>query len=124
MIVALMTMTCTTAVLATLPPPSSEAKAKAADAAAKSAWNDKVGAYKTCVAQDKTADVYRASLKAAGKEAPKAVATAPCTDPGPYVEPITPAASKPLEASGAHSPPGVATSPPSTNASAAGPARN
>jgi hypothetical protein len=42
-----------------------------------------------------------------------------CTDPGPYVSTVTPAASKPLEAAGAHSPPGTATSPPSTNAPSA-----
>ena len=122
-IVALMTVTCASAALATLPPASSEAKAKAADTAAKSAWSDKVAAYRLCVTQDKVADAYRASQKAGGNEVPKAVATPPCTDPGPYT-PITPLASKPLEASGAHSPPGTATSPPSTPASAAGPARN
>lgn len=122
-IVALMSMACASAALATLPPASDEAKAKAADNAAKSAWSDKVAAYKTCVVQDKVADAYRASLKGTGKDAPKPVATAPCVDPGPYT-PITPVASKPLEASGAHSPPGAAISPPSTNTSAAGPARN
>jgi hypothetical protein len=48
-----------------------------------------------------------------------AVVIPACTDPGPYVAAVTPATSKPLEASGAHSPPGTATSPPSTNATSA-----
>jgi hypothetical protein len=123
-IVALITMASAGAALATLPPASPEAKAKSAETAAKTAWSDKVGAYKTCVAQDKVAETYRASLKGTGREVPKPVATAPCTDPGPFVTPITPVASKPLEASGAHSPPGTATSPPSTNTPAAGTAKN
>ena len=45
--------------------------------------------------------------------------TPACADPGPYVAQVTPAASKPLEASGAHSPPGMATSPPSNKATSA-----
>ncbi len=121
-IVALISIGCASAALATLPPATSEVKAKAAETAAKAAWTDKVGAYKTCLAQDKAAEIYRTSLKGTGKDVPKPMATPPCTDPGPFA--ITPVASKPLEASGAHSPPGTATSPPSTNTSAAGPARN
>ena len=111
-------------VLATLPPPSHEAKAKAAETAAKSAWSDKVGLYKLCVSMDQTASRYRDSTKAAGKPVPAPVPTPPCADPGPYAAqgaqiPITPATSKPLEAAGAHSPPGAAISPPSTKATAA-----
>ena len=121
--------------LAKLPPRADEAKAKAAETAAKAAWADKVGAYKLCLAQDRVADGYRKSGKAASKAAAApAVAPAPttasgatptlaaivaCADPGPYVSTITPVASKPLEAAGAHSPAGTATSPPSTNATAA-----
>ena len=52
-----------------------------------------------------------------GKDAPAPDPTPACTDPGPFA--VTPAASKPLEASGAHSPPGMATSPPSSNATSA-----
>ena len=104
--------------LARLPPPSDEAKQKAADAADKSAWSDKVGAYKLCLAMDKTADAYRRSARASGKEPPAATTTPPCSDPGPYT-PATLAAQKPLEASGAHSPPGTASGPPSTPATAA-----
>jgi hypothetical protein len=104
--------------LAKLPPPSDEAKAKAAEAAAKAAWSGKVDAYKMCQAMDRVVDGYRKSTKAAGKDAPPpSAATPPCTDPGPFA--VTPPASKPLEASGAHSPPGNATSPPSNKATSA-----
>ena len=106
-------------VFAKLPPPTDEAKAQAAEAAAKAAWTDKVGLYQLCLAMDRTAAAYRKSISAAGKNVPVPVATAPCADAGPYVSSITPAASKPLEASGAHSPPGMAISPPSTKATAA-----
>ncbi len=104
-----------TCVLAKLLPPSDEAKAKAAEAAAKTAYGDKVGAYQLCKAMDKVAAGYLADAKKAGKDV-KPVATPPCTDPGPFS--YTPQAQKPLEASGAHSPPGNAMSPPSTNAPA------
>jgi hypothetical protein len=100
---------------AKLPPLSDDAKAKAADTAAKAAWSDKVGSYKTCLVQDRVAAAYHARN---GKEASAPVPTPPCSDPGPYT-PTTPTASKPLEASEAHSPAGNATSPPSTNVPAA-----
>ena len=103
---------------AKLPPLSDEAKAKAAEAAAKTAHGNKVADFQLCKSMDKVADGYRKVPTAAGKEIPGASAV-PCVDPGPYAAPVTPAASKPLEASGAHSPPGTAVSPPSTNAPAA-----
>jgi hypothetical protein len=103
--------------LAKLPPVSDEAKAKAAEAAAKTAWADKVGAYQLCKAMDRVADNYRKTVKTAGKDAPAPSPTPSCSDPGPFSP--TPAASKPLEASGAHSPAGTATSPPSTKATSA-----
>jgi hypothetical protein len=106
-------------VVAKLPPPTEDAKLKAAEAAARAAWTEKLGLYQLCVAMDRTAAIYRRSTKAAGKDVPVPVATAPCADPGSYVSPVTPAASKPLEASGAHSPPGMAVAPPSTKATAA-----
>ena len=105
-------------VVAKLPALSDEAKAKAAETAAKAAWTDKVGLYQLCKSMDRVAEGYRKSQTAANKEVPGATA-APCVDPGPYASPVTPAASKPLEASGAHSPPGNAVSPPSTNTPAA-----
>ena len=101
---------------ARLPAPSDEARAKAAEVAAKSAWSDKVGAYQLCRAMDRVAGAYRTSSKAAGQEAPAAVETPACADPGPFVAPV---AAPPLEASGAHSPAAMATSPPGSNATAA-----
>lgn len=107
------------AALAKLPPLSDEAKAKAADTASKAAWTDKVGLYQLCQATDRVAGTYRAGAVAAGKPASGPEQMPPCTDPGPYVAQTTPAASKPLEASGAHSPAGMATSPPSNKATSA-----
>ena len=95
-------------VFAKLPPLSDEEQSKAAEAKAKSAWTDKVSAYKTCLSIDKTADAYRRSQAAAGKEVPPPVATPPCVDPGPVPS------FKPLEAAGAHSPPDAAHAPPSS----------
>ena len=109
---ALIAATFAASVFAKLPPPTDEDKAKAA-------WTDKVGLYQLCLAMDRTATAYRKSLKAAGKDVPVPVATAPCADAGPYMSTMTPAAPKPLEASGAHSPPAMAVSPPSTKATAA-----
>ena len=105
--------------LAKLPPLSDEAKAKAAEAANKTAWTDKVGLYQVCQSMDRVAATYRSRAAAAGKAASAAEAAPACTDPGPYVPAVTPAASKPLEASGAHSPAGMATSPPSNKATSA-----
>ena len=106
------------AAAAKLPPLSDEAKAKAAEAAARGAWTEKVGAYKMCLVMDRVADTYRTGSKSLGKDAPAPVPTPPCADPGPFV-PITPTQSKPLEASGAHSPPGNAGTPPSNKATSA-----
>ena len=97
-LVALLATALAGPVLAKLPALSDEAKAKAAEAAAKSAWADKVGAYKLCQSMDRVADGYRKDAKAAGK-APPAPAVAP--------------------ASGAHSPSTMAVGPPSTKATAA-----
>ena len=104
-------------VFAKMPPPTDAAKAAAAEAAAKSAWTDKVGAYQLCQAQDRIAAKYRATATAAGKPVLPPGAAQPCVDPGPFA--YTPEGSKPLEASGAHSPPGTAVSPPSNKGTAA-----
>ena len=98
------------AAFAKLPPLSDEEQAKVADAKAKSAWTEKVGAYQTCLAIDRTAQTYRRSQAAAGKEVPPAASTPSCVDPGPAPS------SKPLEAAGAHSPPETANTPPSGRA--------
>lgn len=99
--------------LAKLPPLSDEAKAKAAEAAAKTAWTGKMEAYQLCKSQDKAAASYYASAKAAGKETKPAAATPACTDPGAFVY-TPPEAAKPIEAAGAQSPAATAASPPSS----------
>ena len=118
------------------------AKAKAAEAAAKTAWQAKVDAYQLCKAQDAVAAKYKKShggdatvkaaagpqgaRQAAAASKPQAAASGastptpatastppPCADPGAFA--YNPPEQKPLEASGAHSPAGTATSPPSVN---------
>jgi len=102
---------------AKLPPPSDEAKAKAAEAAAKSAYGAKLDAYKLCLAMDRVVASYQAAAKAAGKAVPTPEPTAACTDPGPFA--YAPAEAKPIEAAGAHSPPATAVAPPSSTTPAA-----
>lgn len=67
--------------LAKLPAPSDEAKAKAAEAAAKTAHGDKVAAYQLCKSREKVAAHY---YKTKGKGKPAAASTPACEDPGPY----------------------------------------
>jgi hypothetical protein len=107
------------AALAKLPPLSDEAKAKAAEAAAKTAHGNKVADYQLCKSMERVAAVYLGDAKKAGKDV-KPTATPPCTDPGQFAA-VTPPPGvvKPLEAAGAHSPPATATSPPSTTTPAA-----
>jgi hypothetical protein len=128
---------------AKLPPTDDAAKAKAAEAAAKAAWQAKLDAYQLCKSQDKVVAAY---MKTANMSAPKepkpatpAVASAasaaasaqpaasgtpvaskpppPCSDPGPFA--YNPPEQKPLETSGAHSPTGTAASPPSVGSTSA-----
>ena len=101
-----------TLALAKLPALTDEAKAKAAEAAAKAAWAGKVDGYLLCKSLDKVAASYYQSAKAAGKETKPAVATPACADPGAFVY-AAPEAAKPIEAAGAHSPAATAASPPS-----------
>jgi hypothetical protein len=107
-----------TLTFAKLPAPSDEAKAKAAEAAAKTAWNGKVDAYQSCKSQDKVAAHYYKTAKAAGKETRPAAAMPACADPGAFTY-APPEAPKVQEAAGAHSPPATAVSPPSGNLPAA-----
>jgi hypothetical protein len=80
--------------VAKLPAPSDEAKAKAAEAAAKTAWAGKVDGYLLCKSQDKVAAGYLAKAKA-----PAAAASVPaCADPGPFVYTPPVAASAPASA--------------------------
>jgi hypothetical protein len=101
---------------AKLPPPSDEAKAKAAEAAAKTAHGNKVADYQLCKSMDKVAAIYLADAKKAGKDL-KPTATPACTEPGAFV--YTPPDAKPLEAAGAHSPPATAATPPNSKTPAA-----
>lgn len=137
---------CTFA-LAKIPAPVMDdaAKAKAAEAAAKTAWQAKVDAYQLCKAQDKVVASYHKTSGKAVPEAPKPAAKPaaaaskpasaasmakgaasapsgtpvtssvppPCGDPGPFA--YNPPSQTPLETSGAHSPAGNATKPPSNN---------
>ena len=70
---------------AKLPAVSDDAKAKAAEAAAKAAHGNKVADYQLCKSMDKAAGKYYAAMKAAGKEAKPPTETPPCADPGPFV---------------------------------------
>lgn len=104
-----------TAVMAKLPALSDEAKVKAAEAAAKTAWSGKVEGYQLCKSQDRTAAYYK-KTKTGEKEARPAVkdvkppvAAGACVDPGPFV--YTPAV---LAAAPAAAPAPVAAATPAT----------
>jgi hypothetical protein len=101
---------------AKIPPPqlTDEQKAKAAEAAARAAWSNRVANFQLCRSMDKVAARYFVEAKAANKDVKPAVPAGDCTDPGPF-------AYKPPEAAGAHSPPETAKGPPSGNAPAAQP---
>jgi len=71
--------------LAKLPAPSDEAKAKAAEANAKTAWSNKVANYQLCKSMDKVAVGYYAQAKKEGKAVKPAASTDACADPGPFV---------------------------------------
>jgi len=102
-----------TAAWAKLPALSEEVKAKAAETAAKAAWNGKVDAYLSCKAQDRVAAHYIKTATSNNKEVKPAATMPPCADPGAFsFVPVV--ATKPIEAAGAHSPAGTATSPPSS----------
>jgi hypothetical protein len=99
---------------AKLPAPTDEAKAKAAEAAAKTAHTAKADAYLLCKSQDKVAAHVQKTNKA---QAGKPVATAPCADPGKFVyTPPEAAASAPAAAASA---PAVAAAPAKAAAPAA-----
>lgn len=65
-----------------------EAKLKAAETAAKTAWNGKMDNFLLCKWQDKSTAHYR---KTAANAKP-AAATPPCADPGAFVFPVPEAA--------------------------------
>lgn len=71
--------------MAKLPALSDEAKAKAAEAAAKTAHGNKVADFQLCKSREKVAAHYYKTAKASGKQTTPPVATPPCADPGPFV---------------------------------------
>lgn len=87
-------------VMAKLPAPSDEAKAKAAEAAAKTAHGNKVADFQLCKSREKVAVHYYKTAKATGKQTTPPVATPPCADPGPFVA-AAPAAPAAVAAAGA-----------------------
>jgi len=114
-VLAGLVLTASSLALAKLPALNDEAKAKAAEAAAKTGWAGKVGSYKLCKSQDKVAASYYKSAKAAGKETKAPVAALPaCADPGAFVYTVAAPA-----AAGAPSPAATAPVPPSSQAPAA-----
>ena len=94
-----------TVAAAKIPAPvlTDEAKLKAAETAAKTAWSGKKESFLLCQWQDKSAAHYR---KTAANAKP-AAATPPCTDPGAFVFPV-PETAAPAAAS-APATPAVAT---------------
>jgi hypothetical protein len=89
---ALVIALASTVAHAKLPPLSDEAKAKAAEAAAKTAHAGKVDAFLLCKSMDKVAARYAGEARKAGK-AVKPTATPACADPGKFV--YTPPAAAP-----------------------------
>ena len=81
-LLATLLLALSTSAFAKLPPPNDEAKAKAAEASAKTAHTAKADGYLLCKSQDKVAaHVQRTNKAKAGKPA----ATPPCADPGKFV---------------------------------------
>jgi len=83
---------------AKLPAPSEEAKAKAAEAAAKAAHGNKVADFQLCKSREKVAAHY---YKTHGKGKPAPAATPACVDPGAYKPADTAAAPAAAPAVGA-----------------------
>jgi hypothetical protein len=95
---------------AKLPPLSDEAKAKAAETAAKTAHTGKVDAFLLCKSQDKVA-AHTAKQGKAGKKDPKAPALPACADPGPFVYTPAPAATAAAPAAAPAAPAAAAPAP-------------
>lgn len=87
-LIALLVAACGAA-WAKLPTPvlTEEAKAKAAETAAKTAHGNKVAAYQLCKSMDVAAAHYYKSAKATGKETKPPTETPACADPGAFVWP-------------------------------------
>lgn len=94
------------AAMAKIPAPvlDDAGKAKAAEAAAKTAWAGKLDAFQLCKAQDRVAAHATKTAKANGKEIKPAKETPACADPGAFVSapvsaPTAPAPAAPAKKS-------------------------
>ncbi len=96
---------------AKLPPLSDEAKAKAAEAAAKTAHGNKVADFQLCKSREKVAAHY---YKTQGKGKPAPTPTPACVDPGAY---------KPAEPTTASAAPAAAPAAPAAGKPAGAPAK-
>jgi hypothetical protein len=83
---------------AKLPALSDEAKAKADEAAAKTAHGNKVANFQLCQSMDKVAAGYYAGAKKAAKDTKPPTATPACENPGPFVYAPPAPASAPVAA--------------------------
>ena len=89
---ALLGATFAATAVAKMPPLSDEAKAKAAEAAAKTAHGNKVADFQLCRSMERVAARYAAEATKAGKTV-KPTETPACGDPGAFTPPgATPAA--------------------------------
>ena len=108
----------TVAVQAKLPvaPMDDAAKAKAAEAAAKTAHGNKVAAFRLCKSMDRTAAHYYKNAKCTGKDTKPPVDTPACADPGAFVWPVPAAGAAPAattaKAAAAPAKPGAAPAKP------------
>ncbi len=91
--------------LAKLPAPTltDAQKAAAAEAAAKTAYAGKVGAYQQCESENRVAAKYIAAEKAKGKTVTPQL-TQPCVNPGPFQTAGAAAAAPPTPAAQAAAP--------------------
>ncbi len=90
---------------------SDEAKAKAAEAAAKTAHGNKVADFQLCKSREKTAAHYYKTAQAAGKATKPPADTPACADPGAFVFPPPAAAAAPASAPAAAAAPAAPAAP-------------
>ena len=96
---------------AKLPPPDDAAKAKAAETAARAAWQAKVDGYQLCKAQDRVAALYKANAAKQARTAPAGTALPVSTTPAPRAA-ASAAAAPAAGASAAGTPVAAAPPPP------------
>ncbi len=103
----------TGAAFAKLPTPvlTDEAKAKAAEAAAKTAHGNKVADFQLCKSREATAAHYYKAAKAASKETKPPTDVPACADPGAFVFPPPAAGAAPAAVTTAAAKPGAAAKP-------------